>query len=119
MTALKGTDSKWVDVFSRGHLAVRRFGKFLDKTLIREAQRLQALIHEDYESIRDRNHLYRLALSLYLIQKAMQARIVDRSDGKHTIVRVIRSRFDFAFENKEVLTFVIGEQLMVVMMENI
>lgn len=91
--------------------AIKKFSKFLDRQLISEYEKLKALTPSGYESIRPKSHLFRLSTSLFLIEKAIQKRNLERGAGRHVIIRLIHSTIDFPFEEKKSLSIVIGIQL--------
>ena len=87
---------------------IQKFNRFLDLSMIDEVERLFVLTDNSYEKFRKTDHLIRLSLSLYLIQKAFLGKMTSKFQSQHIYLRILPTVLHFPFHSKSVLTIVMG-----------
>ena len=99
------------EVFRRLHKNYHRYSRFCDEGIINEFKRLSVLSHPTFDIPRSPNHLYRLALLLYLIRRTLQIEVSCSSKPYQGIVKPFPITLHFPFESKQALGMVIGVNL--------
>jgi len=89
-----------------------RFSLFLDESLINDLVLFYSLAKKKYLDHRNSEHLFRLVLSIYQVQRRLLSAVTLTSHARHLAVRWIPTELIFPFSSRPVLGCLVGFNLM-------